>query len=312
MEQYVAPNYDVVVLGAAAIDLVARVDRLPGSDEIVFAKEYTRYAGGSGANIAAGLAKLGRAVAFLGKTGDDEAGGWLLKNMDDSGIDTQAMEIVTGGKSASCFIALDEQGNRAIFALGGSALLESVDELDLPRVSESRAICIGDAYIPVATAAAEAARNKAIAVFFIPGGLMVTHGLKELRPILHNTSVLVVSRNEANRLIGDCSPSEATLALREAGPEVVVVTLGADGAILVSENGIEMVPAQDTTVIDTTGAGDAFAAGLIHAYLDDRAWSDVLEMGCAMAAIKISHLGAIGGLPNKMELEKFMDIRNTQ
>jgi ribokinase len=308
----VASNYDVVVLGAAAIDFVARVDTLPGSDEIVFAKEYTRYAGGSGANIASGLAKLGHTVAFLGKMGDDEAGGWLLNNMNDSGIDTQAMDIVTGGKSATCFIALDDQGNRAIYALGGSALLENVDELDLPRVTGSRVICIGDAYIPVATAAAEAARSQAVTVFFIPGGLMVTHGMKELRPILQNTSVLVVSRNEANLLIGDCSPSEAGLSLREAGPEIVVVTLGADGAIFVSENGTVMVPAQDTTVIDTTGAGDAFAAGLIHAYLDDREWSEALEMGCAMAAIKISHLGATGGLPNKIELERFMDIRNTQ
>ncbi|MEA1978372.1 MAG: carbohydrate kinase family protein [Chloroflexota bacterium] len=307
-----ASNYEVVVLGAAAIDLVARVDRLPGSDEIVFAKEYKRYAGGSGANIAAGLGKLGHKVTFLGKMGDDEAGGWLLKNMNDSGIDTQAMEIVTGGKAASCFIALDDRGNRTIYALGGSALLENVDELDLPRITESRVICIGDAYIPVAAAAAEAARNQATTVFFIPGGLMVTRGLKELSPILQNTSVLVVSRSEADLLIGGCSPGEAGLALREAGPEIVVVTLGADGAILVSENGTEMVPAQDTTVIDTTGAGDAFAAGLIHAYLDDGTWSDALAIGCAMAAIKISHLGATGGLPNKMELERFMDIRNTQ
>ncbi len=305
-------NFDVIVIGAAAIDLVARVDRLPGNDEIVFAKEYDRYAGGSGANIAAGLAKLGRTVALLGKMGDDEAGQWLLKNMNDSGIDTQAMEFVTGGKSASCFIALDDQGNRAIYALGGSALLENVDELDLPRVTGSRVVCIGDAYIPVATAAAEAACNKAISVFFIPGGLMVTHGLKELSPILQKTSVLVVSRNEANLLIGDCSPSEAGLALREAGPEIVVVTLGADGAILVSENGTVMVPAQETIVMDTTGAGDAFTAGLIHAFLDDRAWSDALEMGCAMAAMKISHLGATGGLPNKLELERFMEIRITQ
>ena len=307
-----ASSYDVVVLGAAAVDFIARVDRLPGSDEIVFAKEYARYAGGSGANIAAGLVKLGRTVAFLGKMGDDEAGGWLLKNMNDSGIDTQAMEIVKGGKSASCFIALDDQGNRVIYALGGAALLENVDELDLPRVSESRLFCIGDATIPVAAAAAEAARNKEIPVFFIPGGLMITLGLKELSPIMQNTSVLVVSRNEANLLIGDCSPSEAGLALREAGPEIVVVTLGADGAIFVGDNGTEKVPAQDTTVVDTTGAGDAFTAGLIHAYLDDCGWSEALEMGCAVSAMKISHLGATGGLPNKKELERFMDMRNSQ
>lgn len=304
-------NFDVIVLGAAAIDHIARVARLPGVDEIVFAEKYTRYAGGSGANIAAGLAKLGRSVAFLGKTGDDEAGGWLQKEMNDSGIDTQAMTTVAGGKSASCFIALDDQGNRVIYALGGSALLESVDELDLPLIAGSRVMCISDAYIPVAAAAAKAARNNGKTVFFIPGGLMVTHGLKDLDPILKNTDVLVVSRNEANVLIGDCSPSEAGLSLREAGPEIVVVTLGADGAIIVSEKDIEMVSAVKTSVIDTTGAGDAFTAGLINAYLDDLSGVDAVEMGCDMAAIKISHFGATGGLPNKLELEKFIEMRNS-
>ena len=304
-------NFDVIVLGAAAIDHIAKVDRLPGIDEIVFAEEYTRYAGGSGANIAAGLAKLGCSVAFLGKTGDDEDGGWLLEKMSDSGIDTQAMKTVTGGKSASCFIALDDQGNRVIYALGGTALIETVDELDLPRITGSRVICIGDAYVPVAAAAAEAALNNETAVFFIPGGLMVAKGLKDLSPILKNTSVLVVSRNEANMLIGDCSSSEAGRSLRGFGPEIVVVTLGEDGAILVSESDIEMIPAIDTSVIDTTGAGDAFAAGLINAHLDNRDWRDAVEMGCAMAAIKISHLGATGGLPNKLELERFIEMRDT-
>jgi sugar/nucleoside kinase (ribokinase family) len=307
----VGSNFDVIVLGAAAIDHIARVARLPGVDEIVFAEEYTRYAGGSGANIAAGLAKLGRSVAFLGKTGDDEIGGWLLKEMNDSGIDTGAMTTVIGGKSASCFIALDEQGNRVIYALGGSALLENVDELDLPLIAGSRVMCISDAYIPVAVAAAKAARNNGKTVFFIPGGLMVNHGLKDLDPILKNTNVLVVSRNEANILIGDCSPSEAGISLREAGAEVVVVTLGADGAICISEKGIEMVSAVKTSVMDTTGAGDAFAAGLINAYLDDLSRVDAVEMGSAMAAIKVSHFGATGGLPNKLELEKFIEMRNS-
>lgn len=304
-------NFDVVILGAAAIDHVARVARLPGVDEMVFADEYTRYAGGSGANIAAGLAKLGRSVAFLGKTGDDEVGRWLEKEMNVSGIDTGAMTTVAGGKSASCFIALDDQGNRVIYALGGSALLENVDELDLPLITGSRVICISDAYIPVAAAAATAARINGKTVFFIPGGLMVTHGLKDLDPILKSTNVLVVSRNEANILVGDCSPNEVGLSLREAGPEIVVVTLGADGAIFVSEKGIEMVSAIKTSVMDTTGAGDAFTAGLINAYLDDLSGADALEMGCAMAAIKISHFGATGGLPNKLELERFIEMRNS-
>lgn len=304
-------DFDIVVLGAAAVDLVARVDKLPDVDEIVFAREYARHAGGSGANIATGLAKLGRAVGFLGKVGDDETGKWLLKNLSASGVDTQAMLTATGGKSASCFIALDAHGNRVIFALGGSALIENVDELDLSRVTGSQSLCIGDAFVPVAAAAAEAARHNDTAVFFVPGGLMVSFGLEKLSAVLQNTSVLVVSRNEANTLAGDCSPNEAARLLKETGPEIVVVTLGADGAVLASEDGIETVPAFDAVVVDTTGAGDAFAAGLMHAFLDGRTWTEAVKIGCAMAAIKIGHVGATGGLPSKLELERFFEIRNT-
>ncbi|MBU1662439.1 MAG: carbohydrate kinase family protein [Chloroflexi bacterium] len=303
-----ASDFDVVVLGAAAVDLVARVDRLPDVDEIVFAREYARHAGGSGANIAVGLAKLGRAVSFLGKVGADESGKWLLKNLGDAGVDTQAMLTVAVGKSASCFIALDAHGNRVIFALGGSALIESVDELDLSRVTGSRALCIGDAFVSVATAAAEVARRSGTTVFFVPGGLMVTNGLKELSPILQNTSVLVVSRNEANTLAGDCSPGEAARFLRETGPEIVIVTLGAEGAVLASEDSLEIIPAFDAAVVDTTGAGDAFAAGLMHAFLDRRTWRDAVATGCAMAAVKIGHVGATGGLPNRLELERFIRL----
>ncbi|MCD4673121.1 MAG: carbohydrate kinase family protein [Anaerolineaceae bacterium] len=304
-------DFDVVILGAAAVDLVARVDRLPGIDEIVFAREYAHHAGGSGANIAVGIAKLGRTVSSLGKVGDDEAGKWLLKNLSASGVDTQAMLSVAGGKSASCFIALDAHGNRVIFALGGSALIEDVDELDLPRVTGSRVLCIGDAFIPVAVAAAEAAHDNETTVFFVPGGLMVTNGLKELSPVLQNTSVLVISRNEANTLTGDCSLVEAVRLLRETGPEVVVVTLGAKGAILASDDGIETVPAFDVSVADTTGAGDAFTAGLMYAFLDGRTWLEAVKTGCAMAAVKIGHFGATGGLPSKLELERFIEIRKT-
>lgn len=311
MERIVSLDFDVVVLGAAAVDLVARVDRLPGIDEIVFAYEYERHAGGSGANIAVGIARLGGAVSFLGKVGDDEAGKWLLRKLSAAGVDTRAMLSVAGGKSASCFIALDAHGNRVIFALGGSALIETVDELDQRRIINSRALCIGDAYVPVAALAAETACKNSTTVFFAPGGLMVSNGLKELSPVLQNTNVLVISRNEANTLAGDCSLAEAARLLRETGPDAVVVTLGAEGAILASDDGIETVPAFDTVVVDTTGAGDAFTAGLVHAFLDGRTWAEAVRTGCAMAAVKISNFGATGGLPDKSELETIIKTRKT-
>jgi len=303
-------NLDVTVLGAAAVDLVAQVTRLPEVDEMVFAREYDRFAGGSGANIAVGLAKLGRETAFLGELGDDGSGKWLLENLNLAGVNTQYIQIVEGGQSASCFIALDPKGDRVIFALGGTALIGNVEGLDFSTISGSRVLCICDAYIAVAAAAAEAARQSGTAVFFIPGGLMVSYELERLHPILKNTKILVVSKGEADMLVGDNPPLKAAQLLQETGPEIAVITLGAKGAVLASRDNKEMVSSfNNMGVRDTTGAGDAFTAGLIHAFLKGRDWKKAVAIGNAVAAMKIKHLGASNGLPNRGELETFMKTR---
>lgn len=302
-------NQDVTVLGAAAVDLVAQVNRLPEVDEMVFAREYDRFTGGSGANIAVGLAKLGREVIFLGKLGDDGSGKWLLENLTLAGVNTQSIQIVEGGKSASCFVALDPKGDRVIFALGGTALIGNVEGLDFSTITGSRVLCICDAYIAVAEAAAKAARQSGTTVFFIPGGLMVSFELDKLRPILKNTNILVVSKSEADMLVGDNPPQKAAQLLQETGPEVAVVTLGAKGAVLASKDNNEVVPSFNMKIRDTTGAGDAFTAGLIHAFLKGRDWRKAVRTGNAVAAMKIKHLGASSGLPHRAELKTFMKTR---
>lgn len=302
-------NHDVTVLGAAAVDMVAQVDRLPDVDEMVFAHEYSRCAGGSGANIAVGLAKLGREVIFLGKVGDDSSGKWLLKNLNLAGVDTQAVEIVGGSKSATCFIALDKKGNRVIFALGGTALVEDVEALDFYKITESRVLCVSDAYLGVATAASKAARQADTPVFFIPGGLMAAFEPEKLQPILRYTNVLVISKSEADMMVGNHSPPKVAQLLGEAGPEVVVITLGAEGAYFISSDDRGWVASHHSEVRDTTGAGDAFSAGLIHSFLEGQQWRKAVQIGSAVAAMKIRHLGASRGLPTGAELETFIKKR---
>ncbi|MEA3341449.1 MAG: carbohydrate kinase family protein, partial [Chloroflexota bacterium] len=128
-----------------------------------------------------------------------------------------------------------------------------------------------------------------------------------LGPVLERTAVLLVSRTEALALTGRPSPDEAARALREMGPQVVVETLGAEGVLVASDAGLIRVPAFDVPdAQDTTGAGDGFAAGLIAGFLEGLGWVAAARMGCAVAALKIRHVGARSGLPSREEVQLFL------
>jgi ribokinase len=103
-------NLDVIVLGGAAVDLVAQVEELPQRDSLVLARAFERFPGGSAANVAVGLARLGRRVGFVGKLGDDEHGQLLLAAFEQERVDTRGVIVETGRPTATCFIAVDGRG----------------------------------------------------------------------------------------------------------------------------------------------------------------------------------------------------------
>jgi len=299
--------FEVIVLGAAAVDLVARVDAFPPLDGIVFADQFTAYPGGSGANIAAGLAQLGRRVAFYGSAGEDEYGRLLEKSFLEAGVDTGHFSRTAGEKSATCFIPIDARGNRMIFSLGGTALIDALTAQDLQTMQSARALVLSDSWLEVGEQAARTVCQGGGTVFFCPGGLMVSYGLERLRAILSYTRVLVLSRNELEALTASIPADEGLARLSSLGPQVIVVTLGKDGAWLVTDGARQNIlawPVPD--VVDSTGAGDAFSAGMVSAFLEGSAWVDAVSFGSAAAAIKIGHFGARGGLPGREEVLDFM------
>jgi len=294
-----------VVLGGAAVDWVARVDALPERDSLVLARSCERFPGGSAANVAVGLARLDRRVGFVGKLGDDEHGRLLMEAFEQEGVDTRGVIVETGRPTAACFIAVDDRGERMIVALPGAAVIERIKELDLDYVRGARAVYIGPSYPEVATTTAAAVRESGGTIFCAPGGVHVP--VEILGPILERTDVLLVSRTEALALTAQTSPDEAARALREMGPQIVVETLGPDGALVASGAGLIRVPAFEVTdAQDTTGAGDGFAAGLIAGFLEGLNWEAAARMGCAVAALKIRHLGARSGLPSREEVQSLL------
>jgi ribokinase len=299
---------EVVVLGGAAVDWVARVEALPRKDSTVLARSCEKFPGGSAANVAVGVARLGHRVGFVGKLGDDENGQLLLQAFEDEGIDTQVLIMERGRTTATCFIAVNDHGDRIIFALPGASLVETVTELDLTYVGEGQVLYIGPAYVEVATAAAKQAREKGATVFYAPSCAWGAEKLASIRPILESADVLLVSHIEATALTGQMPPTETARLLSETGPSVVIETLGQHGVLVRVDGRAIQIPAFTVTgARDTTGAGDAFAAGLVAGFLEGLDWEASARLGSAVAALKIQHIGARSGLPTREEVGSFMD-----
>lgn len=167
---------DVVVLGDAAVDWVAPVDELPRRDDIVVAHSCQRFPGGSAANVAVGLARLGHRVSFIGKLGDDENGQLLLAAFEEEGVDTQGVIVRPDCTTSSCFIAVDGTGDRMIVALPRNSFIEHPNELDLEKLEQAQAVYIGPAYSDVAQVAARVARRGGGTVFYAPGGFAAEEG----------------------------------------------------------------------------------------------------------------------------------------
>jgi ribokinase len=297
---------EVAVLGAAALDWIARVKEFPRRDSIVFADEYHPMPGGTGGNVAEGVARLGHKVCFMGKLGNDEGGKILLKAFQDSGVDTRGAIVVPGQRSASCFIPIDERGERQIYCIGGVALYEKEEELQAELLKDVAVLFIADVFQNIALKAMDMVPVGA-KVVFNPGGLMASYGLKFLKPIFERTDALLVSQEEAKTITNKTKPQEAASDLAAMGAQVVMHTLGANGVLVLNEGKFSTLPSFPVEhVVDTTGAGDAFAAGVIAGVVQGMDWEGAARMGCATASIKIVNMGARSGLPNRDQVMKLL------
>lgn len=165
---------------------------------------------------------------------------------------------------------------------------------------------IADAIQEVALKAIEIV-SPAATVIFNPGGVMASTGVGFLKLIGPRTDVLIVSQVESETLTNIQDPKDAMLYLAEMGAKVVMQTQGAAGALVLEKGKITSQKAFPVEkVIDTTGAGDAFAAGVIAGVVENRTWTEAARVGCAVSTIKIAHLGARSGLPNRSQVSTLM------
>ena len=292
-----------ITMGAAAVDTIVKVPHLPKADEIVYPNSIEQHPGGSTANIAVGLSRLGETVAFFGKAGDDANGKVIVDSFHADGVDTAYLKIEAGNSSGGAFIAVDEDGERVIYSLGGNTLYERWDEIDPAAFDGVEGLYIGETFDKVGVEAAKLAHKNGATVFFGPGGIMCSYGLDYLGPVLEHTDYLLVNLPEAKMLSGCDSKEAAIETLLNAGAKNLIMTEGKHGSGCYSKEGCITAPAFPVKAVDTTGAGDTFTAGLLHAFSQGMEPQQAMRFAAACAAEAVQVVGARTSMPTAAQMD---------
>jgi ribokinase len=295
-----------VVVGSLNMDLVLNVPALPSPGQTILSRSRDRLPGGKGANQAVALARLGAGVAMVGAVGDDPDGAELLAALEAAGVSTRHVSRrprVPTGLAVVCVTA--DGDNAIVVASGANATLTPDDLATAAPALPGAGLLLLQLEIPLETvlAAARAGRDHGVLVVLnaapardLPTGLLAT------------VDVLVVNDGEAAALAGG-EPRDAAVRLRERGPRVVVVTRGGQGCVVAEDRGATALPADPVEVVDTTGAGDCFAAALGFGLAEGRDARQAARFAAAAAALAVTRPGA-QATPSRAEVEAFVRLRD--
>ncbi len=221
----------VVCLGACAMDMIFTVARLPDADEMVFAEgEVGSFAGGSTANIAAGIGRLGYRSRFVGRVGSDDNGRRLRRAFEADGVAVRWLREIERGRTAQTMIAVDRTGQRVIYSLGGEAILQEPDEFPNEAMENAKVLYIGEVLPDVAIRAIQVAKTHGAIVIYGPGGGISWMDNATLNSLIKLCDYVVLSRGELGAVTSCSSHTEGARRLLESGVGNVVVTLGSEGS----------------------------------------------------------------------------------
>ncbi len=275
---------DVVVLGALHLDVLIDTPRLPRRDETLMGSAVRYVQGGKGGNQAVAAARMGAATAMVGRVGDDAFGRTLRNALDSAGVDTTLVETVAGKASGMSSALVEPDGSYAAVVVSGANRTLGAETI-LPDAFSI--LCLQNEVPELANlAAARTARRIGARVLLNAApARRVPDALVEL------LDVLIVNRVEAADLTGEADPTRAALRLRDRLPATatVIVTLGADGLIAVSEGARPLaLPAPKVTQTSSHGAGDRFVGSLAAELSQGATLVDALSTAQAAAALHVA------------------------
>ncbi|MDE1990962.1 MAG: hypothetical protein KGI75_00590 [Rhizobiaceae bacterium] len=298
-----ARAFDMLAYGDPNIDYVFETARVPAADEKALGRRLGTFAGGTAANVACAASRLGARVAGYGRVGADADGQFLLAANEAAGVSNTFLRRVDQ-PSAAATIIVDASGEKALVyaPMPGEALDEAALSAALGQSRLLYAMPYDLEEFQQITALAHAA-GVAVAIDIEAA---VAPNRERLDALLACSDIVFMNAG-GFRATSDAEISaKAIRPLLDKGPQLLVVTMGAAGAIACSGSESSEHPAFPATMVDATGAGDCFNGAYLAALFGRRSLSDSLAFACAAASISVSAVGARTALPSKKEVEALL------
>jgi ribokinase len=299
-------SFDMVGFGALNVDKLFKVNRLAKAEGESFIEDYAEACGGSAANTAVGLARLGCKVGFIGKVGCDREGDLLLQDFQAEGVDTAGTIRTEQGKSGSVMGFVDKKGARALYIDSGVNDTITLDDVN-PRYASRAQFLHLTSFVGETSFQTQKRLLDAIPsdtkVSFDPGALYARKGYAAVEPILRKIYVLMPNAIELKLLTGKLDYCKAADLMIGQGVKIVAVKLGANGCYVTDGRERHLIEALNVKVVDTTGAGDAFCAGFLYGLINEKSLEECGRLGNFVASRCIMKMGARAGLPHAEDLE---------
>jgi ribokinase len=296
----------VVVVGSLNVDVIVHVPELPAPGQTVLGGTLLHAAGGKGANQAVAAARLGAAVRIVGRVGRDGFAAIVLDSLVEASV---AVDLVARSEAPTgvALIVVNARGENLIaVASGANAELSAQDVTAVAAALSAADVVVAQLETPLASVASALRLGRA-------GRALTILNCAPAQPVdpdlLALADVLVANEHELGALLGQPVPmgeeGSAAARLRQA-EQVVIVTLGARGAVAAGPTGVQLAPGLVVDAVDTVGAGDAFVGALAVAYAGPNSLADALRFANVSGALAATRPGAQPAMPRLAEVQAML------
>jgi sugar/nucleoside kinase (ribokinase family) len=285
-------------MGVHVLDVLVRpVEAIPEGQGGNLVEEIKITAAGSAGGTAITLAKLGATVSSAGAIGSDAVGEMLRTLLERGGVDTRHLVRRDDVQTSASVLPIRPSGERPALHVVGANATYGTDDVPWDAIGGATHLHLGGPEFMGGDAAARIlahARERGVTTSadILAPGEQASQIMDWIAPLFGELDYLLPNDEQVLGLTGEGDLAEGCRALIRRGIGCVVATRGADGVLIVDEEGSEPVPAFDVEVVDTTGCGDAFSAGFLRGLSLDRSRRDAAVLGCAAAAMVAQGLGS--------------------
>lgn len=307
----------VVVVGSFNMDLISYMDRMPRPGETVHGNRFVTGPGGKGSNQAVAAARLGAQVTFVGRVGQDTFGDTALELWQREGINTRCVvrdpERATG--VAPIFVEERTAENAIVVILGANTAISPADvDAAQAEIADADVLLTQlEIPLPAVQRALELARQHNVTTILNPAPAP-TEPLPEV--MLRLIDCLTPNETELIAMGGAGEAATDGTTIESIGrrllafeTQTLVVTLGARGAQRITRDESKLIPRFEVKAVDTTGAGDAFNAGLAVGLAEGKPWDQAIRLAHATAALSVTKPGTTPSMPTRAEVEAFLASR---